>query len=618
MKMKKVLAAALAVALTLSLSLSGCGSTAPKSDQKDGTYTGVAAGYNGDITVDVTIKDGKIATVAVKSHTETKGISDPALEAIPKAIVEKQSVEVETVSGATFTSKGIIAAVTEAINRSKGIEPEEKKIAVATITDPDVIVVGGGMAGMTSAIEAADKGATVILFEKTGALGGTFGGGTLSGVGTKMQIESGITDDTADKFFSDFVRLNENYKSLNPGVDYTWNESLGRYYAEYSGPAVDWLVETLGATVKDRTPGQPTLYQPLNTPRVWSGDRMSYDTVLKKELQKFVDEGKICVMLETEVTELVIEDGTVVGVKTKNADDSMSEYKAPSTILCTGGYGYAEDIIKKYNFENFTTTAPTFATGDGFRMAEQAGGVLKNMDFLTAYAGGLKTPEGGLTKTLSIRVKDFPYIIFVNKDGNRFVDELGPEDGSAYDEITSWWKKGDNKVYILLDQAMVDDLKAKGVSVISGDKDWSKFEDQLAKGNILFSGATPEEVAKKAGIDPAGLTATVERYNGFAKSGKDEDFGRTRLMKEFTGGTYYLFETTPYIMITAGGPDMNGKGQVVNAKGEPIPGLYQAGEIVGMANAFGRTTIGGVGNTGCIVWGKLAGGSAAEYSLAQK
>ena len=99
-------------------------------------------------------------------------------------------------------------------------------------------------------------------------------------------------------------------------------------------------------------------------------------------------------------------------------------------------------------------------------------------------------------------MKDFPYIIFVNKDGNRFVDELGNEDGSSYDEITSWWKVGDNKVYIMLDQAMVDDLKAQEKPIITGDKDWANFDDQLAKGNILFSGSTIEEVAEKAGITP--------------------------------------------------------------------------------------------------------------------
>ena len=162
---------------------------------------------------------------------------------------------------------------------------------------------------------------------------------------------------------------------------------------------------------------------------------------------------------------------------------------------------------------------------------------------------------------------------------------------------------------------MVDDLKAQNKPIISGDTEWKNFDEQLANGTVLWSGSTIAEVAEKAGINGENLERTIEKYNEYAKNGYDEEFGRTRLMKEFTGGTYYIFETTPYIMITAGGPDMNDKGQVVNANGEAIPGLYQAGEIVGMANAFGRTTIGGVGNTGCLVWGRLAGGSAAEYAL---
>ena len=310
--------------------------------------------------------------------------------------------------------------------------------------------------------------------------------------------------------------------------------------------------------------------------------------------------------------DLILEDGVVVGATTANG-----EYRAKATILATGGYGYSEELVKRFNLKNFTTTSSWFTTGDGMLMAERAGGVLTNMDFLTVYAGGLKTPEGGLTRTMSIRIKDFPFLVFVNAEGNRFVDELGREDGSSYDEITSWWKVGDNKVYILLDQDMVDELKAMEKPVITGDKDWSKFEDQLQKGNILFGGATIEEVAQKAGINAENLAQTIERYNGFARAGKDEDFGRTRLMKEFSGSTYYIFETTPYIMITAGGPAMNDKGEVTDKNGNPIKGLYQAGEIVGMANAFGRTTIGGVGNSGTLVWGKLAGSSAADYALSK-
>ena len=451
----------------------------------------------------------------------------------------------------------------------------------------------------------------MVVLEKTDRVGGTIGGGTLIGINSKLQAEAGIKDDP-ELLVEDVRRLNEGYRSRFPGVEYTWNENLTRYFAQHCGEEVDWVVD-LGvqfASEKSRTPSQPTLYEPLSVDRVSSCIRTSLTDVVYGELKKFIDAGQCCIMFEEPATDLIMDGETVVGAKTAKAD-----YYAKATVLCTGGYGHSEELITRYNFKNFTTTSSWFTTGDGMLMAEKAGAVLSNMDFLTAYSGGLKTPEGGMTRTMSIRSKDFPYLIFINKDGNRFVDELGKEDGSSYDEITSWWTKGDNKVYMMVDQGIVDELKEMGKPIISGDKDWSKFEDQKAKGNILFSGSTIAEVAEKAGINAENLEKTIEKYNTYAEKGYDDEFGRTRLMKAFTGGTYYIFETTPYLMLTEGGPLMNEKAQVLNASGAPIPGLYEAGEIIGTANAFGRTTIGGTGNTGNLVWGKLAGENAAKYAL---
>ncbi len=576
-------------------------------EMTDGVYVGEGQGFGGAMEVTVTIEGGKITAVEPGAHQETAGISDGAFEQLPQAIIDAQSTEVDGVTGCTFSSNGIKAAVQDALNQAMGIVEEEEEVVI--IEDPDVLIIGAGVAGMRSAIEACENGAKVVILEKTDRVGGTLGGGTLIGVNSVLQQEAGIEDDP-ELLIGDFERLNAGYQSRNPDVEYTWNKDLGVYFANHCGEEVDW-VTSLGIEFTSRTPSQPTLYEPLSVDRVSSCKRSSLTDVVMGELQKYIDAGQACIVFNTPATELITdESGAVIGAKTETGD-----FYAKATILCTGGYGYSEELVKRYNLENFTTTSSWFSTGDGMLMAEKVGAVLTNMDFLTVYAGGLKTPESGLTRTLSIRVKDFPYIIFVNKDGNRFVDELGNEDGSSYDEITSWWKVGDNKVYIMLDQAMVDDLKAQEKPIITGDKDWANFEDQLAKGNILFSGSTIEEVAEKAGINAENLAATIEKYNTYAKNGLDEEFGRTRLMKEFTGGTYYIFETTPYIMITAGGPAMTDKGEVVDADGNPIPGLYQAGEIVGMANAFGRTTIGGVGNTGSLVWGALAGGSAAQYAL---
>lgn len=600
--MKKLLS----LLLTLCLACTFTGAMAEAAVMQDGAYTGVGAGFGGDLTVSMTVEGGAITALEVVSHSDTAGICDPAIAQLPEAIIAAQSAAIDVIAGATMTSKGILAAAQDAIDQAAGVVKE----AAPVMEDPDVLVVGAGIAGMCAAIEAAEQGAKVLILEKTGNVGGTMGGGTLIGVDTSLQHAAGIEGDTPESLFNDFVRLNAGYMERTPDAQYTWNEDLGRYFAENCGQRVEWLVD-LGVNMTNPVPNQPTLYEPLSVPRITIADRSSITEVVLGKLQPFIDAGQVSLVLSTPATDLIAQDGVVVGA----VDANGTQYLAKATILCTGGYGYSEELVTRYNLQNFTTTCPAFATGDGMLMAERVGATLRNMDFLTTYAGGLKTPEGGLTRTMSIRVKDFPHIVFVNANGERFVDELGNEDGSSYDEITSWWKKGDNKVYILLDQAMIEDLKAKEMPVISGDKDWSKFEDLLAKGDILFSGATLTEAAEKAGINGENLEATIARYNTFAENGVDEDFGRTRLMTPFTGGTYYIFETTPYIMITAGGPDMNDKAQLLTESGDVIPGLYQAGEIVGMANAFGRTTIGGVGNTGNLVWGQLAGRSAAQYAL---
>lgn len=599
--MKKFLSVVCALVMVLSL----MSVTAYAAELTDGVFEGTGKSFGGDLKVAVTVEGGKITKVEVLSHGDTAGVCDAAMEKIPAAIVEAQSADVDVVTGATLSSNGIMAAVKNALGLEEAAEQ------VCTISDPDVLVIGAGVAGMRTAIEACRNGAKVVVLEKTDRVGGTIGGGTLIGINSKLQAEAGIKDDP-ELLVEDVRRLNEGYRSRFPGVEYTWNENLTRYFAQHCGEEVDWVVD-LGvqfASEKSRTPSQPTLYEPLSVDRVSSCIRTSLTDVVYGELKKFIDAGQCCIMFEEPATDLIMDGETVVGAKTAKAD-----YYAKATVLCTGGYGHSEELITRYNFKNFTTTSSWFTTGDGMLMAEKAGAVLSNMDFLTAYSGGLKTPEGGMTRTMSIRSKDFPYLIFINKDGNRFVDELGKEDGSSYDEITSWWTKGDNKVYMMVDQGIVDELKEMGKPIISGDKDWSKFEDQKAKGNILFSGSTIAEVAEKAGINAENLEKTIEKYNTYAEKGYDDEFGRTRLMKVFTGGTYYIFETTPYLMLTEGGPLMNEKAQVLNASGAPIPGLYEAGEIIGTANAFGRTTIGGTGNTGNLVWGKLAGENAAKYAL---
>ena len=606
MKKTKLLSVLLALVMAMSCTV---GFAQP--ELQDGVFTGAAMGMGGELTVELTIDKGAMTDLKVTKHAETAGISDPALEQVPAAILEAQSVEVDSVSGATITSKAIMDATAAALAAAQGVQAEEKAATVYP-EQTDIVVVGYGFAGMNAALEAAEQGAHVVLLEKTEQRGGSLriAGGTLSGAGTKIQAEQGI-EDSPELFYEEIVSRNAEI-----GGEANYLPDVAKYYCEHSGAAVDWLDE-LGCDMGDRIAGQPSLYQPMKVARVYStGKSASYLEKVGELVDAKIAEGKIEAFYNTTVDDLIQqEDGSITGVVFTGDDGVQRQLKAGAVILCTGGYGHSEELLKQYNFTNVLTTAPASNTGDGLRMAVKAGAAVKNMDYCSTYAGGLYTSASGFVRSQNIRVKDFPYMIFVNAQGQRFCDELGNEDGSDYDAITSWWKKGDNIVYIVFDEGMIEALRAENIPVINGDKDWSKFDKAVQDGESIFVGDTLEEAAAAAGVAAAGVAATIERYNGFVVSGKDEDFGRTRLMKEFTGGKYYILRTMPYVMITSGGPVMNDRCEVLREDGTAIPGLYQAGEIAGNAAVIGHTTLGGVSNTDCIVFGKRAAECAVEYAM---
>ncbi|MDY5251581.1 MAG: FAD-dependent oxidoreductase [Erysipelotrichaceae bacterium] len=624
--MKKIL---VLLMMSLMLVVSGCSSNnqtstsesnATYSDIEDGTYEGVGAGFAGDIKVSVEIKAGEITAINVLESGET--VPD-GVEKMPQNIVDN-GIEADAISGATGSSEGIRNAVKDAIAKARG---EVAEIEVAE--GKDVVVVGGGNAGLSAAYWACNGGSSVVLFEKQGKLGGTFGGGTWIAEGSNMQIEQGITNDSTEAFMKDIKRLNQGYIDRTGISDYWFNEDLAIYFGDHMGEVTNFADE-IGVDFGERKLGNPTLYEPHDIMRVLSGgNRASYTDALVDALKKFEENGQLQIVMNANVTGLIQEDKAITGVNYEMNGKEYS-YNSKAVVLATGGYGYNEDLVARAGLKNYTSSTPSFQTGDGYVWAEEAGAVLKNMDFITTYSAGIKTSETGLTQTYAIRVKELGDIIFVNSDGERFIDEFGPGDGSTYDAITYQWKvQEDNYVYIAVSQSQIDAMKEREQSLLTRDDDWANFEKLLADGEAVFKGATAQEAAEKAGINAENFANTIEKYNGYVDAGKDEDFGRTNItsVKSSTGetvelgrdtftkleGDIYLIRTTPYIMICAGGIDVNTLGQALDENREPIPGLYAAGEIVGMANAFGRTTIGGVGNTGAYVWGKMAGDGVNEY-----
>lgn len=420
-KNKRMISLLLASALLLSLA--ACGETpkepvatpTPSSaagQYTDGIFDGVGIGMGGDVSVTVTVENGKIIGVAVGENSETEGISTPAIEQIPTAIVEKQTAEVDTVAGATITSKAIMEAVKNALSGEGPAETAEVPFEQA-----DIIVAGAGLAGLSAAVKAAELGAKVTLIEQSSRLGGsaTLAGGYTTGVNTRTETENGV-EDSVELMMEDFNRI---------GGEGTFLPDVARKFAENCGRGVDWL-DDMGVDFA-LTYG---VYDPLNVPRahqpvpdegnLLSGYKLT--DILSTELDRYIKSGNVYLLTNTTVTALIYEDQIVKGVVAEQKDGTELRFTAPSTILATGGYAHNEEMLRKYNgLENLMTGAPEGSNGSGFKLLDQMGAAYMNMDHVHLYGGHV--PSNGFVSEGVNFNYTFTQSIWVDANGARMTDE---------------------------------------------------------------------------------------------------------------------------------------------------------------------------------------------------
>ena len=561
----------------------------------DGVYTGTGAGMHSNIVVDVTVKDGKITSVDVVSHNETPGISDAAIETIPAAIVEAQSTDVDAVATATFTSNGIKEAVDNALSG-------EAATAQELTIDPDLIVVGGGMAGIVASVRGAELGLKVLLLEGSARIGGCihYAGGTISGSNFKIQEENSI-EDSPEAFYADVVRLGGGESELNP--------ELSKAHCEKSGAAIDWLDEDIGVDFGSRTLVAGA-YAAFDTMRVTlAGDNsglggaLNYLNPLTDRLNKAIEEGSVQLMLNSTVTELVVKDGKCTGVKVGEV-----EYSAPTTLLATGGYCHNEELLKMAGFDNIVSQAPKTSNGSGFYLAQAVGGVFDNMDKLaTYYGGGLMTD--GFEMTYGANTS-YPGRIYVDLNGNRVGDE-------TTNDVHLWMNAPEDKLYLLISGNMIDKdtvLLKYGISTRTplANNGWDMMDELAAEENCVYKADTIEELAEKMGAE--NLVATVEKYNADVAAGEDTQFGRAAdTMVALEEGPFYAVETVPYAYTgSTGGVRVDGNGQLLTEDGVSIEGLYLAGEILGPTCISGNVIFGGINHAMAATWGLNAAENAAK------
>ena len=573
--MKKILCLFLALAMALACA-AAFAEAQPAPLFTPGTYTGEAQGIFVPVKVTVRVSESEIQTVLIDATGETPELGGVAAEKMAMAIMTAQTPNVDTVSGATVTSKAIIAAATQALESAGAdiavLDANRKDAgndgpkAEKTI-DTEIVIVGAGGAGMTAAIMLQQAGKDFVILEKMPYVGGntTKATGGMNASETHYQKEQGIVDSNA-LFAADTMKGGH---ALN-------DPSLVAVMANSSAGAIDWL-DTIGAELPKISFSGGASVNRIHAPEDGSG----VGAFLVDRFSAKLAELGVEVMLETAATELLTDgDGKITGVKAEGPD-AVYTINAKAVILASGGFGANEEMYTSYRPDlkgTVTTNAPG-ATGDGIVMAQKLGADLVDIEQIQLHPTVEQTTSILITESV--------------RGDERFTNELLTRDAVSAAELA---QEG-SYAYIIFDQKLRDNLKAI---------------EKYVKSGITVQADTIEGLAEQLQIDPATLAKTLDGWNEIVKNQRDPDFGRTTGMKEdLTTPPYYAIKIAPGIHHTMGGVKINTAAEVISTEGKAIPGLFAAGEVCG--GVHGGNRLGGNAVADIVIFGRIAAESAMAY-----
>lgn len=572
----------------------------------DGDYEVEVKGHNGPMKVKVSFSNGTIADVEIIEHSETKVLSDPAIEGIPADIVKYNSINVDTVAGATITSYAIINAVRTAINEAGG-NPNNFQNGISKPTpehktiETDIVVVGAGAAGIAAALKADELGSKVILLEKTGQIGGEIvvSGGNQVVMGSELQKQAGVTNDTVESMVNDFMK---NGANLN-------DKKMLTLFAKNVGRATDWMNQYVGV--------QYDMEGGLHKLAEYQYDReLAYKNggpgFARSALEK-IQSSNIELYLNTKATELKVDEkGNVIGVLAEDKYGNTYDITAKAVVLATGGYGANKELLSE-DLANALFYGRSTATGDGHIMAQKINAKFQLMDYGKRYPNGIEVSPGIAKSTIAGNIVAFNEhsAILINKEGKRVVNEKA----SNRTILETLVQQTDQMLYLLMDQTTFDAWKAKlGPAGISESDINSWLEKNGSTTPYFMTGKTIKELAEVSGIPEETLQNTIDTYNSYVREGEDKEFGRPKefMNAEIGEGPYYLVEQKPRFATTMGGVVLNENMQVININDEPIPGLFAAGELAN--GVMGDDSPSGANNAWAITSGMLAGEAASNYA----
>lgn len=600
---------------------------------KDGKFVEQAKGMERPLTLSIDIKDNKI--VQIKSQTnDMSTLEENTLNKMSNRIIKDQSISVDTVSGATVSSNGILDATQHAIKDAGGnIHDFERQVQkseetndesdnyakwirkpshIDKVENTDLVIVGSGISGLSAAVQAGYEGIKAIVLEKNGFVGGNgLGVEGMMGAQTAMQKKAGIN-------FSKQEVVENELKTVQYQADGSFWVDLVNNTAEN----IDWLKKQ--GVQFDRVDDYHHTC-PLPTFHWFKGGRGATGYV--PFMEKKAKELGVDIRTSSPVIGLIYENKTVKGVYA-NIDDQVVQINAKAVIFASGGFGQDKKLVHRqgWNTKNMLFVGMKGSTGDAYKMAIAAGAkdaFDRSAPLITNYIQAL--PLGNGRDLLSGGPA-----LWVNQDGVRFTDEsITDRNAILQSQPFKFIKHG----YLVFTRKMfakyeanLQDLTEEQQKSMQGIDQFAAPDEERAlsildrsvkenKGNSLYKADTLSELAEKVGIPVDDFVAQVKRYNQYCQQGEDEEYGKdSKFLVALDEGPYYIARLDQSYAISIGGIGENRHFEVIDDNWNKIPGLYAAGIDSAMQyKEIYTINLGGSCCAHCVNSGRHAVMNATEY-----
>lgn len=611
---------------------------------KPGTYSVTAAGHNGQVPMKVTFSENRIENIDIDTKGETIGIADTVWQRMPEQIISGQTLNVDAVSGASDTSRGVLNGVADAVSLAgadpdvlkKRPKPDKGEMKGTVEYSADVVIIGGGGTGLSAAATSVQAGKKTILVEKFPAVGGNTirtGGpmnaadpewqntfDALPGEAATLKSLMETPDEKIDpEYLDDFHELQGQLKEyLDSGEHFLFDSKLLHEIQTYLGgkrtdlngteihgdytlvktlvdnalKSVGWL-QSIGVRFDPNEVTMPVGAKWRRGHKPLENQGFEYIS----NLQRYVKEQGSQIITDTRVQKLLKENNQIVGLEATNADGQQVIVHANAVILASGGFAANTKMVQKYNTywtkvdDDIATSNSPAITGDGIKLGTDVGADLVGMGFSQMMP--VSDPvTGELFSGLQVPPANF---VMVNNKGDRFVDEYESRDVLSQAAIDNG-----SLFYLIADENI------KGTAYNTSQE---KINEQVEAGT-LFKDDTLEGLAKQIKVDPTELITTITKYNSYVEAGHDPELGKDVFDLKVEKAPFYATPRKPALHHTMGGLKIDSSAHVLDTSGQPISGLYAAGEVAGGLHAGNR--LGGNSLADIFTFGRIAAQTAAK------